>query len=77
MEKQRIAYIDLVKGIGILCVLLGHLIPNDDVVKPAIYSFHMPLFFIVTGILLKKEPIKKSKQVKNSVKLLCHTWCGD
>lgn len=58
MEKQRIAYIDLVKGIGILCVLLGHLIPNDDVVKPAIYSFHMPLFFIVTGILLKKEPIK-------------------
>ena len=45
MYKQRIAYIDLVKGIGILCVLFGHLIPNDGIVKPAIYSFHMPLFF--------------------------------
>lgn len=58
MYKQRIAYIDLVKGIGILCVLFGHLIPNDGIVKPAIYSFHMPLFFIVTGILLKKESIQ-------------------
>lgn len=62
MYKQRIAYIDLVKGIGILCVLFGHLIPNDGIVKPAIYSFHMPLFFILTGILLKKESIQfKSK----------------
>ena len=58
MYKQRIAYIDLVKGIGILCVLFGHLIPNDGIVKPAIYSFHMPLFFILTGILLKKESIQ-------------------
>ena len=64
MYKQRIAYIDLVKGIGILCVLLGHLIPNDNIVKPAIYSFHMPLFFIVTGILLKKESIKSKASKK-------------
>lgn len=58
MSRQRIAYIDLIKGIGILCVLQGHLIANDNIIKPSIYSFHMPLFFIVTGMLLKKESIK-------------------
>lgn len=50
--KQRIAYIDLVKGIGNFCVLFEILVLNGGMMKPAIYSSHMPLFFIVTGILL-------------------------
>lgn len=52
--KKRIEYIDIAKGIGILLVVMGH---NDfAVVSPfmykVIYSFHMPLFFFLSGYFL-------------------------
>jgi len=48
---RRIEYIDIAKGIGILLVVLGH---NDfSLISPfvfqVIYSFHMPLFFLLSG----------------------------
>lgn len=46
---QRIDWIDCVKGIGIILVYIGHCyIPA---VNDLIYSFHMPLFFIISGFL--------------------------
>ena len=54
IASKRINYIDVAKGIGILMVLLGHLIPDDNnPLKSVIYSFHMPLFFIVSGMTLR------------------------
>ena len=50
-EKNRLDYIDAVKGIGILLVVLGHNLQGVPSVTSWIYSFHMPLFFIVTGYL--------------------------
>ena len=55
--SKRIEYIDIAKGIGILLVVMGH---NDfGLVSPffykLIYSFHMPLFFFVSGMLFKSE----------------------
>ena len=48
-EGRRIDWIDCVKGLGILLVYIGHCyIPT---VNDFIYSFHMPLFFIVSGFL--------------------------
>lgn len=48
-EDQRIDWIDCVKGIGIILVYIGHCyIPA---VNGLIYSFHMPLFFIISGFL--------------------------
>ncbi len=52
--KKRIEYIDIARGIGILLVVMGH---NDfAVVSPfmykVIYSFHMPLFFFLSGYFL-------------------------
>jgi len=46
--QQRIAWIDILKGIGILLVVFGHITP-DGTAKTFIYSFHMPLFFFVSG----------------------------
>lgn len=57
MEKvnnQRIAWIDILKGIGIIFVVLGHVIHNDMIFN-WIYSFHMPLFFFAGGYLYKKD----------------------
>lgn len=52
--KERIAYIDTVKGILIVLMLIGH-IWNVGVIHDFIYSFHMPAFFFISGILLKKS----------------------
>lgn len=45
-------YIDVARGIGILLVVLGHSIGNiDDPVNRFILSFHMPLFFFLSGLV--------------------------
>lgn len=52
IERKRLTYLDMVKGFGILLVILGHTYPDSNSIKIWIYSFHMPLFFIISGILL-------------------------
>lgn len=48
--KERMTWVDVVKGIGIFLMVLGHAsIP--DLLKVWIYGFHMPLFFIIAGYL--------------------------
>lgn len=42
---KRDITIDTMKGIGILLVVFGHTFHESQ----AIYSFHMPLFFILSG----------------------------
>lgn len=49
---RRIDYIDYSKGLLIFLVILGHCINGENYLKNIIYSFHMPAFFIVSGILL-------------------------
>lgn len=48
--KQRAQWIDTTKGIGMLLVILGHFM-NDNMLVDAIYIFHIPLFFIMSGYL--------------------------
>lgn len=54
MEKNRITWIDTAKGLGIFLVVLGHnSIPAA--IFGYIFSFHMPLFFFISGFLFKKD----------------------
>ena len=48
---ERIAYVDAARGPAILCVVLGHLYPGDGIVQ-YISSFHVPVFFILSGLLM-------------------------
>ena len=70
--SKRLNYIDMAKGIGMVLVLIGHL-QGDPMYtySPYIYplcvyifSFHMPMFFIISGILIaiKKEDLKPFKE---------------
>lgn len=52
MTSRRDPTFDIMKGIGILLVLLGH-IYEWKTLGHFIYSFHMPLFFIVAGYFTK------------------------
>lgn len=54
MISKRIEYLDIARGIGILLVVLGH---NDfgafsTFFHQVIYSFHVPLFFFLSGYFL-------------------------
>ena len=51
-NNMRDRAIDMMKGLAILLMLLGHQfqMPGyDEYIVPVIYSFHMPLFFIIAG----------------------------
>lgn len=49
---ERDRWIDVARGMGILLVVLGHLTNKDVEVGKWIYSFHIPLFFMISGLLL-------------------------
>lgn len=52
---NRIEWIDIAKGLGILAVILGHChIP--DKAWNAIYSWHMPIFFLISGFFYRERP---------------------
>lgn len=54
MEKKRIEWLDVSKGIGIILVVLGH----AAISRPFayyIFSFHMPLFYFLSGFLLNVD----------------------
>lgn len=52
--------VDILRGIGILAVVAGHAGTNLGIKVFQVYSFHMPLFFFVSGFFFKEnhtEPI--------------------
>lgn len=54
MSDRRISWIDALKGLGMMLVILGHMtIP--ETARRFIFSFHMPLFFFVSGYLFKNN----------------------
>lgn len=55
MEIKRIDWIDWAKFIGIILVVFGHTEFNETnlYLRKFIYSFHMPLFFFISGYLFK------------------------
>jgi len=50
--KERNLSIDVLKGIGIILVLVAHSL--EGWVSQFAYSFHMPLFFITTGLFISE-----------------------
>ncbi len=49
-EMKRQIWIDVLKGMGIVLVVVGHVTHNDLLAK-MIFMFHMPLFFLIGGWL--------------------------
>ena len=49
--KERLLYIDMLKAFGIILVVMGHVFNDtDSIVSHFIYAFHMPLFFLLSGV---------------------------
>lgn len=52
MNDNRKDFFDIAKGIGIFLVVLGHIEVTKYNVLIVISSFHMPLFFVISGMLM-------------------------
>lgn len=49
MKRPRIETFDLLKGLGILLMIVGHSTGKMSGLRDFIFSFHMPLFFLISG----------------------------
>ena len=70
---NRENFIDASKGIGILLVVLGHVHNVPPYLQKWIYSFHMPLFFFISGYLFNSamyKQYKTSEFIKNKLRSL-------
>ena len=63
MNMNRIQSIDNAKGIRIILVVIGHSVDVFSAIGVSISSFHMPLFFILSGFLFN-ENIKSLDELK-------------
>ncbi len=59
--NARSSYIDIAKGIGIILVVLGHTYGIPAMLYDTIYSFHMPLFFIISGYVYNQDKYNNFK----------------
>ncbi len=54
---RRLCWVDNARAIGIILVVYGHT-QCGSFAKELIYSFHMPLFFFLSGYLLKDSDLR-------------------
>ncbi|OQC16060.1 MAG: Acyltransferase family protein [Lentisphaerae bacterium ADurb.Bin082] len=55
MEVERDKLVDIMKGIGICFVIMGHVLTYKSTLSRCVFSFHMPLFFFLSGYLARKK----------------------
>lgn len=58
---SRSLTLDIAKGIGIILVVVGHCIKSYTIPGIFIYAFHMPLFFLISGICFNGEKYQEFK----------------
>ena len=66
MKKRNVTF-DIVKALAIWLMVVGHFLDgSQNILRTIIYSFHMPLFFMVSGYLAggRTEPLRASLRKK-------------
>ena len=65
-NNKRITYLDMARGMGMILVVMGHVEYMNMTLLQYIYAFHMPLFFLISGILIWE----KREEEKNFIVLV-------
>lgn len=50
-QAERIGWIDTLRAFAVFAIVLGHTLRNATVVYPWLYSFHVPLCVLTSGIV--------------------------
>ena len=57
--NNRIEWLDIAKGLGIFCIVIGHnIVPQW--LSDWVFSFHVPLFFIVSGYFYRQRSLAET-----------------
>lgn len=64
-QRPRLAWPDLAKGVGILLMAVGHSAIPPAWVGTWLYSFHMPLFFLLSGWFFSLRPGSVSATIRH------------
>ena len=78
-NDTRFEWILIAKGIGMILVVIGHFYPITSPeywgeMRKIIYSFHMPLFFLLSGYLYNSGKYSYSNLVVNKVQRLLYPF---
>ena len=68
MERNKA--LDILKGFGIILMVLGHMHFDDVYFAKYIFGFHMPLFFIASGFLYNENRTIKQTVISKTRSLL-------
>ncbi|MBR3225736.1 MAG: acyltransferase family protein [Atopobiaceae bacterium] len=49
-KQSRLEYIDVARGIAMICIVLGHLGSPD--INRVVFTFHVPIFYLITGYFI-------------------------
>lgn len=84
MVVARNPSVDAIKGVLMLFVVLGHVLLgniDNNIVRYVIYSFHMPVFFFVSGYLINTDKLAMltmrqlfTKYWKRMISMWCVAW---
>ena len=66
MERDQV--IDIAKGLGEILVCIGHSNFSTKYEIKSIYQFHMPLFFILSGMVINTDKYLIIKFIKKKWK---------
>lgn len=59
-DKARLYWIDNLKGYGMAAIILGHcLFPQNSILPKYLFTFHVPLFFFMSGLLFNETKYNK------------------
>lgn len=59
-QKLNFYWVNMSKVIGIYLMILGHRHLVDNQITQLIFSFHMPLFFIMSGMLYHPKTFRET-----------------
>ncbi len=72
LPKRRVQYVDIARGLAMICIVLGHLGVWE--INKIVFTFHVPIFFLITGYFFNPEENWKTFLRKKSKTLLLPYW---
>jgi fucose 4-O-acetylase-like acetyltransferase len=72
MERDHV--IDIAKGLGEILVCIGHSKFKTYYEVKLIYQFHMPLFFILSGMMINIEKYSIFKFIKKKMETILFSY---
>lgn len=75
-KKVRFQYVDMVRGIAMICIIIGHL--KEPSINRVVFTFHVPIFYFITGFFLsdKKDTLAFIKNKARTLLVPYAVTCG-